>query len=331
MTIQQRSFARAGLLGNPSDGYFGKTISISIRNFEAGVTLQESSELQIVPQSQDHYLFDSISHLTESVKSRGYYGGARLIKATIKTFHDYCAANSIEIHDRNFSISYSSTIPRQVGLAGSSAIITAALRALMQFYHVEIPLEIQPNLVLAAEVEELGIVAGLQDRVIQVFEGCVYMDFNRQQMADFKWGSYQHIDPVLLPRLYVAYITDLGKVSGRVLSDIQSRFEDGDQEVISKLERIAALAEEGKEAIERGDKERLHLLVNENFDIRSQIMHITSRNLELVERARDCGASAKFTGSGGAIIGTFTDDAMLDRLKAELRKAGASVIEPVIA
>ena len=33
--------ARAGILGNPSDGFFGKTISILIRNFHAEIKLSE--------------------------------------------------------------------------------------------------------------------------------------------------------------------------------------------------------------------------------------------------------------------------------------------------
>ena len=44
-----------------------------------------------------------------------------------------------------------------------------------------IPLLQRPGLVLAAE-QELGITAGLQDRVIQVFGGVVYMDFDRNLM-----------------------------------------------------------------------------------------------------------------------------------------------------
>ena len=35
MLIKTRSFARAGFLGNPSDGYFGKTISFAFQNFSA--------------------------------------------------------------------------------------------------------------------------------------------------------------------------------------------------------------------------------------------------------------------------------------------------------
>ena len=81
------------------------------------------------------------------------------------------------LHDRNFSIRYESNIPRQVGLAGSSAIIVATLRCLMEFYGVDIPQRVQPSLVLSVETEELGIAAGLQDRVIQVYEGVVFMDF----------------------------------------------------------------------------------------------------------------------------------------------------------
>ena len=111
----------------------------------------------------------------------GYYGGIRLIKATIKRFVEYCQAQGLTLHERNFPIRYKTNIPRQVGLAGSSAIIIATLRCLMEFYRVDIPLEIQPSFVLSVETEELGIAAGLQDRVIQCYEDMVYMDFDLAQ------------------------------------------------------------------------------------------------------------------------------------------------------
>ena len=111
----------------------------------------------------------------ETIQMNGYYGGSRLIKATIKKFFEYCQTNQIKLPIKNFTIRYNSSIPRQVGLAGSSAIVTATMRALMTFYQVEIPIEKLPTLVLSAEVDELGINAGLQDRVIQAYEGCVYM------------------------------------------------------------------------------------------------------------------------------------------------------------
>jgi glucuronokinase len=59
-------------------------------------------------------------------------------------------------------------------------------------------------------------------------------------------------------------------------------------------------------------------------------MTISASNLEMIKAARSCGASASFTGSGGAIIGTFEDDEMLKRLLYNLKKINARVIKPYI-
>ena len=37
--IRKKAFARAGVIGNPSDGYFGKTISVILKPYFAQVTL----------------------------------------------------------------------------------------------------------------------------------------------------------------------------------------------------------------------------------------------------------------------------------------------------
>ncbi len=326
--IETTAYARAGLLGNPTDGYFGKTISIIVRNFGARISLYPSPELQIEQQEQDDNIYRNIYHLVDSVKLTGYYGGSRLIKAAIKRFCEYAEEQNIRLTSKNFTIRYHSSIPRQVGLAGSSAIITATMRALMEYYEVEIPVEVLPTLILSAEVDELGINAGLQDRVAQVYEGCVYMDFNEEIMRKQRGGNYERLDPTLLPKLYMAYKIDLGKVSGAVFNDVRARFDKGDKEVIKTIGKIAALAEAGKEAIQKQDEKALHELMNENFDLRCEIMNISASNKELVATARRCGASAKFTGSGGSIIGVYKDDEVLNKLVVELKKINARVIKP---
>lgn len=330
MIIETRAFARAGLLGNPSDGYFGKTISIIVRNFGAHISLYETPELHIEPMDQDLNIYKNIHDLVESVNLTGYYGASRLVKASIKKFAEYCMENDIKLNGKNFTVRYHSSIPRQVGLAGSSAIVTATFRALMKFYNVSIPEELLPSIILATEVEELGINAGLQDRVIQVYEGCVYMDFERKNLEKKGFGKYEKLDPRLLPRLYIAYKTNLGKVSGAIFNDLKARYEKGDEKALSSLNRIAALAEEGKEVIMKRDHKRLFELMNENFDERQKAMSISDSNLELVQTARECGASAKFTGSGGSIIGIYKDDDMLKKLIIELKAINARVIKPHI-
>jgi glucuronokinase len=330
MIIESRAFARAGLLGNPSDGYFGKTISIIVRNFSASVSLYETPDLCIEETEVDINKFRNIYHLADSVKLTGYYGGSRLIKAAIKKFWEYCEQNHIKLSNQNFTIRYRSSIPRQVGLAGSSAIVTATIKALMKFYNVEIPKHFLPTLILTAETEELNINAGLQDRVIQVYEGCVYMDFEKTHLLKTGYGKYESIDPALLPKLYLAYKGELSKVSGNVHNDIRERYDKGDQLVHDTLAEQASLAEQGREALLKRDYATLNNLINQNFDLRCKIMEISPSNMELVMTARECGASAKFSGSGGAIIGMYDDDEMLQRLIVNLRKINARVIKPII-
>src|ERR1700689_2447247 len=137
MIITTHAFARAGLVGNPSDGYFGKTISFVIRNFKATVRLWESPNFEIVPSHGDFTKFDTTASFLRDIRLHGYYGGMRLIKAAVKRFHDYCEENNRELHKRNFTVQFETNIPRLVGLSGSSAIVVAAFRTLMKFYEVE--------------------------------------------------------------------------------------------------------------------------------------------------------------------------------------------------
>lgn len=326
--IETSAYARAGLLGNPTDGYNGKTLSIIVRNFGARILLYPSPELNIEAQEQDVNVYRNIHHLIDSINLTGYYGGSRLIKAAIKKFGEYCESNNLKIANRNFTVRYHSSIPRQVGLAGSSAIVTATMGALMKYYRVDIPIEILPSIILSAEVDELGINAGLQDRVAQVYEGCVYMDFDKKFLEEKGHGKYERINPALLPNLYLAYRTDLSKVSGTVLNDIRSKYDKGDRKVIETLNEIAQLAHVGKDVIKAQDFKKLGNLIDKNFDLRCKIMNISQSNIELVQTARKCGASAKFTGSGGSIIGIYENDEVLNKLVVELKKINARVVKP---
>ena len=331
--IRKKAYARAGLMGNPSDGYNGKTISIIVRNYSAQVTLYEWDQLELVPSQEDKSRFRGIRELANDVKLHGYYGGIRLVKATIKRFVEYCVASGHRLHERNFSVRYESNIPRQVGLAGSSAIIVATLRCLMEFYKVEIPIEVLPSLVLSVETEELGIAAGLQDRVIQVYGGAVYMDFSKQRMRSLKGlscGVYERLDAALLPPLYLAYNTAVGEPTEVVHNNLRHRFQQGEPAVVAAMRQFADLTDQARDAILSGDSARLGQLIDANFDLRRSICRIPSGQVEMVERARNAGATAKFVGSGGAIIGTYPDEAVFRRLVADLEPIRCAVIRPVI-
>ncbi len=331
MLITTQSFARAGFLGNPSDGYFGKTISFAFRNFSAEIVMYETPELGFVPGNVDDATFASPDDLLRDIQLFGYYGGIRLMKAVAKLFFLWCRERGIALPARNFTVRYTSNIPRLVGLSGSSAICTAMLKALQQFYGVAIPLEDAPTLCLEAERDELGIQCGLQDRVIQMYEGCVFMDFDKALVESSGHGRYERLDPALLPRLYVAYDPQRAEVSGTYHKKLRVLFEEKKPDIVAAMGEFADIAQQGRDALLAGRPDKLPALVNANFDLRDRIFNVAPANRRMVLAARAAGAAAKFAGSGGAIVGIYEDDAQYERLVQALGAIGCQTIRPTIA
>ncbi|KAK7845220.1 glucuronokinase 1 [Quercus suber] len=247
--IEHKAYARVGLLGNPSDVYYGHTISFTFDSFWADVN---------------------------RLDNEGYYGGVRLLMAICRVFHNYCKDNKIDLHGGNFTLSYDTNIPRQMGLSGSSAIVCAALSCLLDFYKVRhlIKVEVRPSLVLAAE-KELGIVAGLQDRVAQVYGGLVHMDFSKEYMDGLGRGIYTPMDISLLPPLHLIYAENPSD-SGKVHSTVRQRWLNGDEFIISSMQEVANLAKEGRIALLEKDYSKLAKLMNRNFDLRRQEIYLTA-------------------------------------------------------
>ena len=330
MILQTKSYARAGLVGNPSDGYFGRTIAFTMEDFPTQVTMYESPEVQIVPADVDDAVFNDLDALVQDVRLYGYYGGIRLVKATTKVFVEYCRENGIELAKRNFTVRYTSKVPRLVGLGGSSAICTAMFRSLQAFYEVEIPRDLVPTLCWQAEHDELKINCGLQDRVAQVYNGAVFMDFDRELIESRGYGAYTPIPVECLPRLYVAYDPARAQVSGVYHRRLRVLFEERNAEIESAMSEFADLAQRAYDALTTGRQGELPALINANFDLRNRIFNVAEENLRMVMTARSVGASAKFTGSGGAIVGTYEHDTMYHALKDALAGIGCMVIRPRI-
>lgn len=330
MIIETNSYPRAAVIGNPSDGYFGKTIAFVFSNFIANVQLYQTPELEIKPQRLDGTSFKNMQDLVEDINFAGYYGGVRLIKGMIKVFYEHCAKNNIQLASKNFTIRYNSNIPLRLGLAGSSAIISACLKALCLFYEVKIQPATFANLVLSVETKELGISAGLQDRVAQAFETPVFMDFDKEIMDKQGYGNYEELNPQKFPHFYIAFRKNLSEGTEIVHNNLKARFTIGEPKVLQAMFRWAQITEEFKIALENGDDTSMHNLIDENFDIRNNLVPISKGNIEMVELARSVGASSKFTGSGGAIIGTYADELMFSKLNDLMSSHGIEVIKPNI-
>ncbi len=330
MLLTQQTYARAGLLGNPSDGYYGKTLAFSMADFPVVLTMYESPEVQFMPADVDDAVFPDIAALVDEANRFGYYGGIRLMKATTKVFAEHCSHNGLELPARNFTVRYQSQIPRLVGLGGSSAICTAMFKGLMAFYEVDIPTEIVPTLCWQAESRELGIQCGMQDRVIQVYEGLVFMDFEQDFFEAHDHGKYTVLPVDSLPNLYLAYDPDRAEFSGIYHRRLRVLFEEHKADIVAAMSEFADMAQKGVEALQRSDAGMFAELIDANFDLRHRLFRLNEHNVRMVTAARQAGAAAKFAGSGGAIVGTYQDDAMYARLCENMTAIGCRTLRPTI-
>jgi glucuronokinase len=314
--------ARSALVGNPSDGFGGATIAFTLDELEA--TVQAEPALGVELQAEGERLeFGTIAELGRAAAGGSAYPGGGALALLMAATKRY-AQRTEGLDDRGVRLSVvGSTIPPAVGLAGSSAIVIAVLRALGELFGDEIPDDDLPTFALECETEELGIPAGLQDRVVQTYGGLVFMDFNPELPG---WGRHEPLDPELLPPLFVAWLTGDETDSGEIHRSAHQRFEAGDESVSATMGEIAGLAKRALTPLTLRDSAGLGVLLDENFDLRRRIYDLDPRHVELIETARRLGAPANYTGSGGAIVGLFRDEDHLAELRLALEALGCELL-----
>jgi glucuronokinase len=326
--IKKIAYPRAAVIGNPSDGFYGKTIAFPFSNFQAEAHLTEAEG--IIIRGPEPLSFSSLDAFYKDYSEHGLSPQNPLSCATLRKFLSYCQAQHISLHSRGFAIEFESNIPREVGLAGSSAIITAIFRCLQAYYEVSIPPEQQANLILEVETKEMGISAGLQDRVVQVYEHPVYMNFDKALMQSQGYGAYTLLSPALFEHFYIAYSTQGAEASDVVHNDLRGRYEQGEAKVHQTMAELATLTETFLKALKFGQHAAIADSMNRNFDLRQSLCQISRRNAAMIVLARSVGASAKFTGSGGAIIGNYTSEEMYHKLEAVFTPKGIQLCKPTI-
>jgi len=300
-SVHGRAFARLGLLGNPSDAYQGKALAVSLYEFSAEVRLDPLAEAGVLRAP------GGLAH--------------DLIAAACRR---YAREVGLEPQHESFAVDVTSTVPFQVGLAGSSAIVIACLRALGSAFDRPLDTFALSEMALTVEVDDLGIAAGPMDRAIQAYEGAVHMDFSGERSP----ASYTPLAREDLPPLLVAWDPAGGEASGRVHSDVRERWYRGDAEVVRAMREFASLVDTGMEALHRRDAAAFRKAVDRNFDARCELFAVGQRDREKVAIARAAGAAAKLCGSGGAAVAVLSDRNEAAALAARYRDAGFEACIP---
>ena len=308
--------ARAGLVGNPSDAFGGAIVGISVDELRATVVAEPSMAVELEADGET-LEFESVAALS-AASERPRTGPISLLWAAVRR---YAVERPAHADSRFRLFLESSTIPPGVGLAGSSAIVIAALRALGELFGDEIADQDLPSVALAAERNELGITAGLGDRVVQTFGGLVYLDLAREGGP-----RVEPLDAGRLPDLFVAWRPDAQTHSGDVHGEMRARFAAGEPEVVAAMREIAGLARGALKPLLTGDSGGLGILMERNLELRGSIYDLDERHTEIADAARKLGAAVNFTGSGGAIVGLIRDDEQLSKLRETLGGLGCELV-----
>jgi glucuronokinase len=286
------AFARAALAGNPSDGYGGAVLALTLPRRRAVARASRSGQPAVDPPSE-------------------------LVQATVARF----ASEYAPTRRGATAISWETTIPRAVGLGGSSAIVVAVLRALGALWSVTIEPLAMAELALSIEVDDLGIAAGLQDRIAQTHDGLTFMDFGSSGPA-----TVRSLDPALLPPLLVAWRVDSGGHSGDVHAPLRERHASGEPAVLEAMATLARAARAGADAAARGDHQALRSTVDASFDARRSMLTLDPRHVAMIDCARGAGAAANYAGSGGAIIAVCVDAAHRARVDVALARISCETL-----
>jgi glucuronokinase len=212
-------------------------------------------------------------------------------------------------------------VPREVGLGGSSAIVTATVRALCALHGHALDPGALAEMVLAVEAEDLDIAAGPQDRYAQAHGGLVLMDFGERV------PRVERLPASLLPPLYLAWRADASEASHAVHGGLQARAEE--PRVRRAMTRLGDHARAARAALLAGDTPAFAAAIDASYDERRSLLPLDPRHAAMVEAARAAGASANYAGSGGAIVGTLPR-AGLEPVAKALRALGCDVISPTI-
>ncbi len=318
--IVERVDARAALAGNPSDGYGGAVFGIPVPVFTARASLVGiESGYEFVDAHSGTSRFERWADVERAI-------------AALQADRPHClmlgAAATVAGRSgmlRPFRLRVDTTIPMSVGLAGSSAIVIASLRAILRWADEAMSPNGLALAALAVETEQLRIAAGLQDRVLQVYGQPMLMQFDHEATRSGP-GTFTPIVQRERLRLLVALRPGSAEPSQVVHGNLRARFEADAGDITAAMSALAGHAIDAAAAFASSDVGRLGAAMDSTFDIRSSLLDLSASHTEMIEAARSEGAHANYTGSGGAIVALCPNGVAESATRQSLKSLGCAVV-----
>lgn len=313
--IRASAPGRAGIIGNPTDGYGGTVVSTS---------LSQRASVRLVPADETVL---TVCGESVSVRSRddlrltgGYTDVAKAVLTTFDTALD----------GQGFHLRAETEVPMRAGLSGSTAMLVALLGAVLRWLELSLNRWEIAEAARKIEFEVMGVTCGFQDQYMAVFGGLNCMDFRGKEPGkESPDPIFATVEPLAgavpeIPMLLAN--TGVQHHSGTHHKPLRERWLEGDPAVVDGYERLQSLAREGKKALLRADWECLGAMMNEQHAIQRELGGSGEANERLIGAALEAGAwGAKLAGAGGGgTIALLHPD--LDEAARRLTAAGAARI-----
>lgn len=301
---------RAGIIGNPTDGYGGSMIACSTKN-RAYVTIERADDLII-----ENDMGKVVLKWENDFDNQGDYFD--LVRSVLRYF---------KLYDMKGKIKSSTDIPVQAGLAGSTALLSCILAAVSAYAGISYNRYELAEVNRSIELNYMKTHCGYQDAYMTSFGGLNYLDFRgKEYYKDLDSELYAVVEPLssyvkTLP--FVVAHTGVKHHSGSFHKPLRDRWLEGEETIVNAYRDIAHLAREGKKALIKGDWDQLAYLMNKNHEIQDGLTDSGPVNNHMIRLARENGAlAAKLAGAGGGgtIIALSLEP---ERTKEALRQAGA--------
>lgn len=228
---------------------------------------------------------------------------------------------------RGLTLTTSSDSPAGAGIAGSSALNVAVCAAFAEWRQTHYEPEALLQIAMNVEAQTIGVPTGLQDYRPALYGGMAALELG----ADGITRVPLNVDLAALRERIVLCYTGEPHNSGTNNWDITKRHIDGDRHVFDCFERIRDTAAVMREALTRGDWDKVSQAIDTEWNNRKRLAPgVTTPAIEdLIARARQAGATAaKVCGAGGGgCLFSFGPPHLRGHIEAALTAGGARVLD----
>ncbi len=310
--------ARVGLVGNPSDGHGGAVLAAVVEAWAAeAVATPIPGVVRLRSRTAGFAEWASAGALVADVDARRTDAPHGIVIAALAALDDHLDGGLPGVE-----VEWSSTVPRSVGLAGSSAIAIAVIEAVSALAGGPVDPRIVAALALDAEVRWMGIAAGWQDRIVQAHRGAVLVDAGDMSTS---------IDGRAVPAVrrlrgfavdaVIGWRADDRESSGVYHGALRARAADA--AVADGMLRLGDLARRAATSVADGDVAGLRELVDASWRTRCDSAPLKPHHAQLVEAVRATGVVATSPGSGGSVVALPANRGAAATAIVALRAVGA--------